>query len=193
MKLKEIKNKKCLFCSKLFLPSRKDERIKYCSKKCRERHWRKLNKLKVKEYGFKKWKEYQKKNPIYCRYCKKEIPLKIRKSGLVFCSDSCRKNQSKLNSKKSRDKSFKVFRDYKENNGCLICGYNKYYGSLDFHHINPKEKDLRITAQHFISQSELIKKELSKCILVCKNCHHELHNLIRTNLKKYNSIIKKIL
>jgi len=43
---------------------------------------------------------------------------------------------------------------------------------MDFHHTNSKEKDFKISG---ISVSwERIKKELDKCVLVCKNCHGEI-------------------
>ena len=70
--------------------------------------------------------------------------------------------------RRSRD----IFNDLKSN-GCAICGYNKYVGALDFHHVDPTEK------KYLLSPQRLYRKdfwdELFKCILVCKNCHAELH------------------
>jgi len=56
---------------------------------------------------------------------------------------------------------------------CIICGYNKCNRSLDFHHICPSKKDFHIAdgSRDF----NKIKEELDKCILICKNCHGELH------------------
>ena len=56
---------------------------------------------------------------------------------------------------------------------CICCGYNKYFGALEFHHKNPKEKDFSIskTSLSFLK----LKKELDKCVLVCSNCHREIH------------------
>lgn len=28
---------------------------------------------------------------------------------------------------------------------CCVCGYNKYLGALEFHHLNPNEKDFGIS------------------------------------------------
>lgn len=56
---------------------------------------------------------------------------------------------------------------------CQICGYNKCNRSLDFHHLNPKEKDFEISGGTRSFKS--LKKELDKCILVCRNCHGEIH------------------
>lgn len=57
---------------------------------------------------------------------------------------------------------------------CLICGYNKTNKALEFHHLNPLEKDFTISGGTKSFNS--IKKELDKCILVCSNCHREIHD-----------------
>lgn len=57
---------------------------------------------------------------------------------------------------------------------CKICGYDKYVGALDFHHINPSQKDYAISSLKTYTWNT-IKKELDKCICVCKNCHAEIH------------------
>lgn len=57
---------------------------------------------------------------------------------------------------------------------CSSCGYDKCIGAMVFHHINPDEKDFAIS--HGYTHSwEAIKIELDKCILLCQNCHAELH------------------
>ena len=64
---------------------------------------------------------------------------------------------------------------------CQICGYNKYFGSLDFHHLNPSTKDWHLS--DFRSYClENIKKEIDKCILVCSNCHGEIHGGLHPEL-----------
>jgi len=56
---------------------------------------------------------------------------------------------------------------------CQICGYNKYPGALDLHHINGK-KEFGIGDKGYTRSWEKVKTELDKCILVCANCHREL-------------------
>lgn len=56
---------------------------------------------------------------------------------------------------------------------CQICGYNKCNSALDFHHLNPKEKDYQISGG--TKSFDSLKSELDKCVLVCKNCHSEIH------------------
>ena len=76
--------------------------------------------------------------------------------------------------------TIKRFREYKrqaveyKGGRCVMCGYNACLGSLDFHHTDPDSKDpnwTRIRTWRF----DKIKEELDKCILVCRNCHGEIH------------------
>lgn len=60
---------------------------------------------------------------------------------------------------------------YKRAKGCEFCGYSKCVSALDFHHIGEGK-------EFSISQSlnlERIEKEITKCVVLCKNCHAELH------------------
>jgi hypothetical protein len=56
---------------------------------------------------------------------------------------------------------------------CNKCGYDKCLDALQFHHIDPKEKDFTISRKSY--SIERLKKEVDKCILVCANCHLEIH------------------
>lgn len=57
---------------------------------------------------------------------------------------------------------------------CSKCGYNKCKGALDLHHVDPSIKDKNIAKMTTYSV-EKIKAEIAKCILLCANCHRELH------------------
>jgi len=58
--------------------------------------------------------------------------------------------------------------------GCSKCGYSKCIAALEFHHTGNKEDHLA----HIIKNSseEKALKEVKGCILLCANCHRELHN-----------------
>ncbi len=57
---------------------------------------------------------------------------------------------------------------------CQICGYKKYQGALDLHHIDREQKEFSISKKGHSRSWERVKKEIDKCILVCANCHREV-------------------
>jgi hypothetical protein len=56
---------------------------------------------------------------------------------------------------------------------CILCGYNKCYRALHFHHVNDFLKEIEISKCSTWTQAE---KELEKCVLLCANCHFEAHS-----------------
>ena len=89
---------------------------------------------------------------------------------------------------------------------CEICGYDKCISALEFHHLDPSEKKFGISKNISGHSLEECKKEADKCILVCANCHREIHdekyekieyNAIPSNAKKIDRIdidnVKKML
>jgi DNA invertase Pin-like site-specific DNA recombinase len=56
---------------------------------------------------------------------------------------------------------------------CEKCGYNKSEHALHFHHLDPNQKDFTISGKSY--SFERMKYEVDKCILVCSNCHCEIH------------------
>lgn len=58
---------------------------------------------------------------------------------------------------------------------CVFCGYNRYNGALDFHHIDGKTKEFGVSLNGITRSWVRVEKELEKCILVCANCHREVH------------------
>lgn len=57
---------------------------------------------------------------------------------------------------------------------CSICGYSKCSDALDFHH--ESSKDFGLSANGITRSWEKTRAELDKCILVCSNCHREIHS-----------------
>lgn len=62
---------------------------------------------------------------------------------------------------------------------CEKCGYDKCEDALVFHHLDPSKKEMNFNTCYCRSW-ESIKKELDKSILLCSNCHSEIHKK-RTN------------
>ena len=71
---------------------------------------------------------------------------------------------------------FRYVRDYKLSKGCEICGYNKCEDALEFHHNGDKEFNISDS-----KSLKRVKEEIKKCILLCSNCHRELHAKIKLN------------
>ena len=46
--------------------------------------------------------------------------------------------------------------------------------ALQFHHLDPNEKDFNIN-RAMARSWEYIRKELDKCVLLCNRCHTEVH------------------
>jgi transposase len=57
---------------------------------------------------------------------------------------------------------------------CCICGYNRYLGALQFHHIDPDNKVLTISRNGVTQSIRALRREARKCALLCSNCHAEV-------------------
>ena len=58
-------------------------------------------------------------------------------------------------------------------NCCSKCGYNKCLAALEFHHPDPSIKESKVIGS--TASLEKQRVEATKCILVCANCHREIH------------------
>ncbi len=56
---------------------------------------------------------------------------------------------------------------------CEICEYNKCMSALVFHHLDPNGKDFGLSGKSIAWKN--IKPELDKCVMLCSNCHFEIH------------------
>lgn len=89
----------------------------------------------------------------------------------AFCSKGCKsKHFTRKNRQIVKEKAMKLM-----GNACQLCGYDRCKDALHFHHKNPKEKSFRLSDGQTRSWKR-VKKELEKCILVCANCHAEIHS-----------------
>ena len=64
--------------------------------------------------------------------------------------------------------------DYKGGK-CYDCGYDRCVAALEFHHLDPSEKEMNWQKLRLVSESRLYQ-ELDKCVLLCANCHRERHH-----------------
>jgi hypothetical protein len=122
-----------------------------------------------------------------CKECKSKRRMSNKKAQEMGLCVSCRKpreSSSKRYCRSCLDKgitrngafSLKVIAYF--GGKCQICGFESTdYEVYDAHHINPKEKEIKISA---LSRSPLkweshVVPELKKCVLLCSNCHRRLH------------------
>jgi hypothetical protein len=60
---------------------------------------------------------------------------------------------------------------------CEVCGYNKNYAALEFHHVKPSDKLFQLDLRSLSNRKwEAVLDEVKKCRLLCSNCHAEEHN-----------------
>ena len=102
-----------------------------------------------------------------CKHCQR-VYLYDRKKG--HRKQACNTCLVDIRRKQRDNKMY----DYKGGPCCSRCGYNKCKAALCFHHEDPSTKEFQISGNWGLSW-EKTKLELDKCILVCANCHAEIH------------------
>jgi hypothetical protein len=118
-----------------------------------------------------------KKCILVCRNCHTEIHY-----------NDVIENRSNINKK--------TFLEFKNEFKCEKCGYNKNTCSLDFHHIDPDDKEIVLSQVSIIFNSiyDLTNKleiEIDKCKVLCKNCHRLEHSDVGFFEKYKKEIIEK--
>lgn len=114
-----------------------------------------------------------------CSKCGKELPIDdfnfrdkkkgTRRAECKYCHSQYMKDiyQDKKN----------LIQELKSQKRCAKCGDSRGY-VLDFHHINPEEKEetiARMTSNNY--RLDEVYNEIEKCIVLCSNCHREFHYL----------------
>lgn len=62
---------------------------------------------------------------------------------------------------------------------CMLCGYDRHPGALQFHHRDPAQKRFSLSAQGVTRSLERAREEARKCALLCANCHAEVEAGLR--------------
>jgi hypothetical protein len=103
---------------------------------------------------------------LKCLICGKDYTKGKTKNKCLDKCDSCRISLRRN----------KVKEDLVELKGgkCVKCGYSRCYQCLTFHHLDPSQKEFGIAVSPTRSLG-ILKREIEKCILLCHNCHGELH------------------
>ena len=62
---------------------------------------------------------------------------------------------------------------------CALCGYDRYLGALQFHHLDPREKRIGLSHRGNALAIDTLRAEAAKCALLCSNCHAEVEAGVR--------------
>jgi 5-methylcytosine-specific restriction endonuclease McrA len=92
-----------------------------------------------------------------------------------WCSPKSWSNEKKNKAKQKKKNSSsnrEFIRRVKSIYGCSVCGYKKSLMALHFHHIGPKRGEVSSMLGY---SRKALKEEVRNCILVCSNCHCEIH------------------
>jgi excisionase family DNA binding protein len=57
---------------------------------------------------------------------------------------------------------------------CVLCGYDRYIGALQFHHRDGESKQFGLADRGLTRSLDAVRKEAAKCALLCANCHSEV-------------------
>jgi hypothetical protein len=83
--------------------------------------------------------------------------------------------RNKLHPESQYSKQFIEYKKYKDTLSCEACGESDN-DVLHFHHPDPSAKEGNVSNMVRNGQSmESIKSEISKCMVVCANCHAKIH------------------
>jgi transposase-like protein len=63
---------------------------------------------------------------------------------------------------------------------CRLCGYSRYAGALQFHHVDPTKKAFALSSRGLARSLAKARDEVVKCVLLCANCHAEVEAGIAT-------------
>jgi hypothetical protein len=81
--------------------------------------------------------------------------------------------EKKLQDQRVRRKNIKRMLVEMAGGKCILCGYNKCLAALNFHHADSTKKDFHVSRNKNLGKTI---DEMKKCILVCSNCHDEIHD-----------------
>jgi hypothetical protein len=150
---------------------------KYCGNKFKMKELRErccggeeCQKEKKKEKQTIAWKKHYNKNI-------KKTTNKFKKQDAENSRNYRRSHKEQLNKRKqARHRDMRDWLDnIKKERKCSKCREDKFY-ILDFHHLDPNEKEINISRAASCGYGrKRIQAEIDKCIVLCRNCHGELH------------------
>jgi hypothetical protein len=113
-----------------------------------------------------------------CLNCGQELAGRQKK----YCSRKCKNSyinqflQSyQAQQRRGRDRKIELIR--LKGGQCAACGYDKNFSALEFHHTDPINKTFQLDLRSLSNRKwAAVIEEANKCLLLCSNCHAEMHN-----------------
>ena len=134
-----------------------------------------------------------------CKNCEEPIQTQSH-----YCSEECKldfASKKKRTPEEAKQSAVRAVVNYRQRTKllameylggkCMICGYDKCPGALDFHHRDPSAKEFGISKK-MTSNIETLKPELDKCDLLCRNCHAEVHWAYDSKLQESGSNAQRL-
>ena len=142
-----------------------------------------------------------------CKLCEKKFPIKKVIDGktrnlqnrkyCLECSPFGSGNTRKLELPPAKEKNKKYYRWQKKarkerklklaellGGKCVICDYHRCAKALEFHHVDESTKEDKGCGLCFLSRWDKLLEEIKKCVLLCSNCHREVHEDLHLELSK---------
>jgi hypothetical protein len=151
---------------------------RFCSAICARRYSANINRAETNAKISSSVKEFYRRNSRSreerkCQ-CGKRLSQNNKSGVCKWCKPPAKSHSEIVSDFRRRRKLQAV--EYKGGK-CQICGYSRSYYSMIFHHRDPNKKDFSLS-YHLARNPknwEGVKKELDKCVLLCANCHGEVH------------------
>jgi transposase len=96
--------------------------------------------------------------------------LGCSKATISYYLGAGQKEKNLQRTRDMRSNKRKYIQDYKQSHPCVDCGENYPYWMKDFDHLRDKEFNISRFSRELVSL-DAVKKEISKCDVVCANCH----------------------
>lgn len=129
-------------------------------------------------------KFHNKSDNSYCKACQSLYAKQHYESNKGIYVETRKRNKPRQVASK-RDMIYKL----KENNPCIDCGKFYPYYVMQFDHLDNKQKEIsNMISQNYAINS--ILNEVSKCELVCANCHRErTQKRVTKTISKRNTVV----
>jgi transposase len=132
------------------------------------RHW--LNRYELRTRLTRVQRDAQEDGPVM-RSCPVHGPAVYVRYG---ANDHLRCGQCRKDRVAARRRHIKAVLVAEAGGRCAVCGYDRYLGALQFHHVDREDKEFNLALRGVARSLERCRAEMGKCILLCANCHAEV-------------------